>query len=95
MFTLHKVEVDFMRMEDKPMTQPHHFSTEKQSTIEVPGDSSFNSVTEHNHTILGVPRTGNIENIPDMPAPIRWFGYIAFGAIAVGGVAILVIGLLM
>ncbi|CAJ1314069.1 hypothetical protein [Paenibacillus nuruki] len=77
------------------MTQPHHSSTEEQPIIEVPRDSSFNSVTEHNHTILGVPRTGNIENISDMPAPIRWFGYIAFGAIVVGGVAILAIGLLM
>ena len=77
------------------MTQHHHYPTEEQTTIEVPRDSSFNSVTEHNHTILGIPRTGNIENISDMPSPIRWFGYIAFGAIAVGGVAILVIGLLM
>ncbi|MDQ1235231.1 hypothetical protein QE450_002729 [Paenibacillus sp. SORGH_AS306] len=77
------------------MTQPHHSSAESRSTIEMNTDSSFNSVTEYNHTILGVPRTGNIENISDMPAPIRWFGYIAFGAIAVGGVAILAIGLLM
>lgn len=77
------------------MTQPHHPSADSRSTIEVNPDSSFNSVTEYNHTILGVPRTGNIENISDMPASIRWFGYIAFGAIAVGGVAILAIGLLM
>lgn len=76
------------------MPQPNESYTEKRQDPELNTDSSFNSVTEYNHNILGVPRNGNIENISDMPAPIRWFGYIAFTAIAVGGISVLVIGFL-
>jgi len=53
--------------------------------------ASFNSVTEHYHTIMGVPRQP--AEISSIPAPIRWFGYFGFGGILVGAATMLIVAL--
>lgn len=54
--------------------------------------TSFNSVTEHYHTIVGVPRQ-QVE-MSSIPAPIRWFGYFGFGGIILGAVTMLMVAAL-
>ncbi|ANF96647.1 hypothetical protein [Paenibacillus bovis] len=51
--------------------------------------TSFNSVTEHYHTVVGVPR--HSVEMSTIPAPIRWFGYFGFGGIVVGAVTMIIV----
>lgn len=40
---------------------------------------SFNNVTEHYRTVLGIP--DKAADLSSMPKPLRWFGYFFYSAI--------------
>ncbi|WP_245995901.1 hypothetical protein [Paenibacillus taihuensis] len=50
---------------------------------------SFNDVTEHNRSIMGVP--SNSVQFSSLPTPIRWIGYILFTAFAICSITFVVV----
>ncbi|NBD24510.1 hypothetical protein [Paenibacillus glycinis] len=57
-----------------------------------PAGNTFNDVTEHNRTIMGVP--DKPVDLGSMPKPLRIFGYFFLGAFALFA-AVLVVTLIV
>lgn len=55
-------------------------------------NQAFNSVISHMQKIEGAPNKP--ADLNTMPAPLRWFAYIAFGSMAIGGITVIIIAIL-
>ncbi|MGG4446959.1 hypothetical protein HPY28_18410 [Brevibacillus sp. HB1.2] len=55
-------------------------------------NQAFNSAISHMNNIEGLP--SKQANLSSMPAPIRWFAYVAFGGMAIGGIVLFIFALL-
>ncbi|MGG4444163.1 hypothetical protein [Brevibacillus fortis] len=55
-------------------------------------NQAFNSAMSHLQNIEGLPSKS--ADLHSMPAPVRWFAYIAFGGMAIGGIIAFILALM-